>query len=161
MAKYWEGRTPPLEYFEQPNPYVAPPESHINLLALSRYAQAIGVAIVDLPYDVVQKFAVTATEQSTERMGENMSRIMDEIANDRSCVETNSECQINDTAQLSQYSSDAEWYFKRAKENSDFYNLLFRTYREMGISPTEMTDSERDLICKAVDAVYKLLNEEK
>lgn len=68
----------------------------------------------------------------------------------------------NDTTPMvPQYSSDAEWYFERAKENSDFYNLLFRTYRKMGISPTEMTDSERNLIGKAVDAVYKLLNEEK
>lgn len=61
-AKYWEGRTPPAEYYQTPNPYSHAPECNINLLELTRYAKSIGKKTIDMTYEEVQKFAVSPRE---------------------------------------------------------------------------------------------------
>lgn len=58
-AKYWEGRTPPAEYYQTPDPYSRAPECNINLRELSGYAKSTGKKIIDMTYEEVQKFAVS------------------------------------------------------------------------------------------------------
>ena len=57
LVKYWEGRTPPSEYYLPPDPYKSCPESNINLRKLCQYAKDVGKALADLTYEEVQQFA--------------------------------------------------------------------------------------------------------
>lgn len=57
FAKYWEGRTPPSEYYILPDPYNSCPESNINLRKLCQYAKVVGKSPADLTYEDVQQFA--------------------------------------------------------------------------------------------------------
>jgi len=57
-VKYWEGRTPPAEYYQRPDPYSRAPECNFNLLELTRYARTSGKKIGDMSYDEIQRFAV-------------------------------------------------------------------------------------------------------
>lgn len=57
LPKYWEGRTPPEEYFASVD-YNDPPVCPFNLPALSRYARRVGKEIRDLRYDEVEQFRV-------------------------------------------------------------------------------------------------------
>lgn len=55
-VKYWEGRTPPPDYYLPPDPYKPPPESNINLLKLCQYAKENRKSLTDLTYEEVQQF---------------------------------------------------------------------------------------------------------
>ena len=57
-VRYWEGRTPPPEYYEPPDPYKPGPKCNINLSELTKYARRTGKRIVDMTYEEVQAFAV-------------------------------------------------------------------------------------------------------
>ena len=54
--KYWEGRTPPPEYFFPHDPYKSCPESNINIRKLCQYARQMGKCVTDLTYEEVQQF---------------------------------------------------------------------------------------------------------
>jgi hypothetical protein len=44
------------EYYETPDPYSDPPECHVNLLELSRYAKSVGKKLVELTKEEVERF---------------------------------------------------------------------------------------------------------
>ena len=44
------------EYYETPDPYRDPPECHVNLLELSRYAKSVGKKLVELTKEEVERF---------------------------------------------------------------------------------------------------------
>ena len=69
-VRYWEGRTPPDSYYASVSPYDPPPQWHIDLGALSRYARQMGKDIIDLTYDEVHQFETKPTEVDTQK-GEN------------------------------------------------------------------------------------------
>ena len=57
-VKYWEGRFPPMAYYQKPSPYACTPECNINLYELAKYAERTGKKIVDMPCNEVHMFAV-------------------------------------------------------------------------------------------------------
>ena len=57
LPKYWEGETPPPEYYA-PVDYSNPPRCPYDLPALSHYAKEQGRAIIELTYDEVEQFRV-------------------------------------------------------------------------------------------------------
>lgn len=57
LPKYWDGRTPPREYYV-PVDYSNPPSCPFNLLGLSRYAKRVGKETRELSYEEVEQFRV-------------------------------------------------------------------------------------------------------
>lgn len=63
LPKYWEGRTPPKEYYN-PLDYSNPPTCPYDLPALARYAKRVGKEITELSYEEVERFRVKEREAS-------------------------------------------------------------------------------------------------
>ena len=58
-VKYWEGRTPPAEYYGTPDPNMHKNQPVFDYRAMAQYARTLGRKIVDLTYDEVQQFVVS------------------------------------------------------------------------------------------------------
>lgn len=57
-VRYWEGRTPPAEYYGTPSLDHDSKVPSLNYRALVDYARNVGRKIVDLSYEEVQQFIV-------------------------------------------------------------------------------------------------------
>lgn len=59
IIKYWDGSTPPAEYFEPVDPYAGPQFSAaFDLQALTEYAREKGVPIAELTREEVDLFKI-------------------------------------------------------------------------------------------------------
>lgn len=56
--KFMEGRTVPIGYYDDPNPYIDAPRSKVNLLEMSRYAKKNKKKLVELTREEVELFTI-------------------------------------------------------------------------------------------------------
>lgn len=59
---FWEGREPGPEYYAPIDPYAEQPKCNIDLAALAKYARSVQKQIIDLTYDEVAQFFISADE---------------------------------------------------------------------------------------------------